>query len=154
MSADGQQVSCLVCERDVRVFSSCLTVSLSSSQAGASTTLLGALEIPRSFRTRCQQAHHPQPADEGQRSHQGGCVDLLEVSVCWGFEGKPPSKCFLWPHPAEAGGERQESSAHHGAATAGAKTPEEASGAAGGGKDPHGQHRVHPVLRQVGLRSR
>lgn len=54
-------------------------------------------------------------------------------------------------NPAEVGGERQESSAHRGAATAGAETPEEASGAAGGGEDPHGQYWLHSVLRQVGL---
>lgn len=68
------------------------------------------------------------------------------------FEGLNVLCVFFFSlHPAEVGGERQESSAHHGSATAGAETPEEASGAAGGGEDPHGQHRLHPVLRQVGL---
>ena len=62
-----------------------------------------------------------------------------------------PSFCL---RSAEAGGERQESSAHRGSASARAALPEETSGAAGGGEDPHGQHRLQPVLRQVRLRPR
>lgn len=54
-----------------------VSVSFFSPQTGTSTAVLRALEIPRSLRTRCQQAHHPQPADEGQRSHQGGCIKLF-----------------------------------------------------------------------------
>lgn len=46
--------------------------SLSLVQTGTFTALPGALEIAGSFRTRREQAHHPQPVDEGQRSHQGG----------------------------------------------------------------------------------
>lgn len=45
---------------------------LSFVQTGTFTALPGALEIAGSFRARRQQAHHPQPVDEGQRSHQGG----------------------------------------------------------------------------------
>lgn len=50
------------------------------------------------------------------------------------------------PLCSEAGRERQEGSAHLGAATAGAATPEEAPGAAWSGEDPDGQHRLHPLL--------
>lgn len=64
----------------------------------------------------------------------------------------PDSLTLCCVCPSEVGGERQESSAHRGAAAARAETPEEASGAAGGGADPHGQHRLHPLLRQVRLR--
>lgn len=59
-------------------------------QTGTSTAVLGALEISHSLRTRRQQAHHPQPADESQRSHQGGCAEfkklcahLIKVKKCW-----------------------------------------------------------------------
>lgn len=49
----------------------CFVFSLSFVQTGIFTALPGALEIAGSFRPRRQQAHHPQPVDEGQRSHQG-----------------------------------------------------------------------------------
>lgn len=53
----------------------------SFAQTGTFAALPGALEIAGSFRTRRQPAHHPQPADEGQRSHQGGVPGLLSRRV-------------------------------------------------------------------------
>lgn len=50
-----------------------------SPQTGSPAALFRALKIPRSSRTRLQQAHHAQPADEGQRTHQGGSAPLPQV---------------------------------------------------------------------------
>lgn len=84
MNGDARQISCLVyvcmvyvtLKKAHRVWQF-VSVCFFSPQTGTSTAVLRALEIPRSLRTRCQQAHHAQPADEGQRSHQGGCIKLF-----------------------------------------------------------------------------
>lgn len=57
---------------DLRVL---LTICLLfvSLQTSTSTAVFRALEISRSIGTRCQQAHHAQPVNEGQRSYQGVC---------------------------------------------------------------------------------
>lgn len=66
----------------------------------------------------------------------------------------PFSPLVVFWAPAEAGGEREASAAHQGAATARAETPAAAPGAAGGGAHSHGQHRLHPLLlRKVRLGS-
>lgn len=121
----------------------------SFAQTGTFAALPGALEIAGSFRAGRQQTHHPQPADEGQRSHQGGLTGLFWRLLLFTFSSF--RHFFFYLCFAEVGGERQESSAHDGSAAARAALPEEASGAAGGGAHPHGQHRLQPVLRQVGL---
>lgn len=67
----------------------CLLIAKASSlvffssfaQTGTFAALPGALEITGSFGTRRQQAHHPQPADEGQRSHQGGLISFFSWLV-------------------------------------------------------------------------
>lgn len=80
------------------VFDRLVFPSLSLSlQAGTSTTVFRALEIPRSLGTRCKQAHHAQPADEGQRSHQGTCMHVCSRPKWrgWSDRGvleKPPRK--------------------------------------------------------------
>lgn len=77
-------------------------------------------------------------------------MHILQVVQCCFFGSIetqfpfPPLVAF-WA-PAEAGGEREASSAHQGAATARAETPAAAPGAAGGGADSHGQHRLHPLF--------
>lgn len=84
----------------------CLVFSLSFVQTGTFTALPGALEIAGSFRPRRQQAHHPQPVDEGQRSHQGELFFEVFIVASFYTQLHLPAVAFLpLSTPAEVGGE-------------------------------------------------